>query len=190
MMSFIYTSFVGEGQVKNVESIFSAKVPIVKFSDQGTGVECDLSVENKDGILNSQIVRIISQIDGRFQKLCLLVKHWAKAHEVNSALHRTLNSVSITLLVALHLQTQNPPILPPFSMLLKDGMDPPNVEKRAQKFLNWGQRNQESLGRLFATFFIKVLYRFTFKPKHRLQNKLQYMLLYNELAFLSCSYNL
>ncbi|KAG7633414.1 hypothetical protein ISN44_As03g037140 [Arabidopsis suecica] len=149
-------SLQGEGQVKNVESIFSAKVPIVKFSDQGTGVECDLSVENKDGILNSQIVRIISQIDGRFQKLCLLVKHWAKAHEVNSALHRTLNSVSITLLVALHLQTQNPPILPPFSMLLKDGMDPPNVEKRAQKFLNWGQRNQESLGRLFATFFIKL----------------------------------
>jgi len=97
-------SLQGEGQVKNVESIFSAKVPIVKFSDQGTGVECDLSVENKDGILNSQIVRIISQIDGRFQKLCLLVKHWAKAHEVNSALHRTLNSVSITLLVALHLQ--------------------------------------------------------------------------------------
>jgi len=69
-------------------------------------------------------------------------------------------------------------------------MDPSNVEKKAQKFLNWGQRNQESLGRLFATFFIKVLYRFTFKPKHRLQNKLQYMLLYNELAFLSCSYNL
>ncbi|CAH8267550.1 unnamed protein product [Arabidopsis lyrata] len=149
-------SLQGEGHVKNVESIFSAKVPIVKFSDQGTGVECDLSVENKDGILNSQIVRIISQIDGRFQKLCMLVKHWAKAHEVNSALHRTLNSVSITLLVALHLQTQNPPILPPFSMLFKDGIDPPNVEKRAQKFLNWGQRNQESLGRLFATFFIKL----------------------------------
>ncbi|KAG7559795.1 hypothetical protein ISN45_Aa05g013760 [Arabidopsis thaliana x Arabidopsis arenosa] len=146
----------GEGHVKNVESIFTAKVPIVKFSDQGTGVECDLSVENKDGILNSQIVRIISQIDDRFQKLCILVKHWAKAHEVNSALHRTLNSVSITLLVALHLQTQNPPILPPFSMLFKDGIDPPNVEKRAQKFLNWGQRNQESLGRLFATFFIKL----------------------------------
>ncbi|CAD5324954.1 unnamed protein product [Arabidopsis thaliana] len=120
-------SLQGEGQVKNVESIFSAK-----------------------------IVRIISQIDGRFQKLCLLVKHWAKAHEVNSALHRTLNSVSITLLVALHLQTQNPPILPPFSMLFKDGMDPSNVEKKAQKFLNWGQRNQESLGRLFATFFIKL----------------------------------
>ena len=74
LMSFIYTYFVGEGQVKNVESIFSAKVPIVKFFDQGTGVECDLSVENKDGILNSQIVRIISQIDGRFQKLCLLVR--------------------------------------------------------------------------------------------------------------------
>ncbi|XP_010426004.1 PREDICTED: uncharacterized protein LOC104711034 [Camelina sativa] len=149
-------SLEGEGHVRNVESIVTARVPIVKFFDHGAAVECDLSVENKDGILNSQIIRIISQIDGRFQKLCMLVKHWAKAHEVNSALHRTLNSVSITQLVALHLQTQYPPILPPFSMLFKDGMDPPNVEKRTQKFLNWGQRNQESLGRLFATFFIKL----------------------------------
>ncbi|XP_023638245.1 uncharacterized protein LOC17887510 isoform X2 [Capsella rubella] len=146
----------GEGHVRNVVSIVTAKVPIVKFCDQGTAVECDLSVENKDGILNSQIIRIVSQIDGRFQKLCMLVKHWAKAHEVNSALHRTLNSVSITLLVALHLQTQNPPILPPFSMLFKDGIDPLKVEKRTQNFLNWGQRNQESVAKLFATFFIKL----------------------------------
>ncbi|XP_010507214.1 PREDICTED: protein HESO1-like [Camelina sativa] len=149
-------SLEGEGHVRNVESIVTARVPIVKFFDHGAAVECDLSVENKDGILNSQIIRIISQLDGRFQKLCMLVKHWAKAHDVNSALHRTLNSVSITMLVALHLQTQYPPILPPFSMLFQDGMDPPNVEKRTQKFLNWGQRNQESLGRLFATFFIKL----------------------------------
>ncbi|CAL9247529.1 unnamed protein product, partial [Arabidopsis halleri] len=128
-----------EGHVRNVESIFTARVPIVKFCDLGTSIECDLSVENK-GFKNF-----------------LLSINWAKAHEVNSALHRTLNSFSITLLVALHLQTQNPSILPPFSMLFRDGIDPPNVEKRTQIFLNWGQRNQESIGRLFATFFIKVL---------------------------------
>ncbi|CAE6075249.1 unnamed protein product [Arabidopsis arenosa] len=149
-------SLEGQGFVRNVIPIFNARVPIVKFSDQRTGIECDLAVESKDGILVSKIIRIISQIDNRFQKLCMLIKHWAKAHGVNNASHHTLNSISITLLVAHHLQTQSPPILPPFSTLFKDGIDPPNVEKITQKFLNWGQRNQESLGRLFATFFIKV----------------------------------
>ncbi|CAH2065312.1 unnamed protein product [Thlaspi arvense] len=150
-------SLQGQGRVRDVECILSARVPIVKFVDQRTSVECDLSVENKDGMLNSQIIHIISQIDERFQKLCMLVKHWAKAHEVNSALHRTLNSVSITLLVAHHLQSQSPPILPPFSSLFKDGIDPTNVKRRMEtRFLNWGQRNKESLGRLFVTFFVKL----------------------------------
>ncbi|XP_023638720.1 protein HESO1 isoform X2 [Capsella rubella] len=149
-------SLEGKGLVRNVVTVSTARVPIVKFFDQGTGIYCDLSVECKEGILNSQIIRIISQIDDRFQKLCLLVKHWAKAHRVNNASSQTLNSISITLLVAHHLQTQNPPILPPFSTLFKDGIDPPKVERRTQKFLNWGQCNQESLGKLFATFFIKL----------------------------------
>lgn len=149
-------SLQGEGHVRNVVSILSARVPIVRFVDQRTSVECDLAVDSKEGVLNSRIIQIISQIDDRFQKLCLLIKHWAKAHDVNSALHKTLNSISITLLVAHHLQTQNPPILPPFSLLFKDGIDPSNVEKRTQEFLNWGKRNKESLGRLFVTFFVKL----------------------------------
>jgi DNA polymerase sigma len=51
----------------------SAKVPIIKVTDTGTGIECDLSVENWDGIAKSHIIRAISAIDERFQKLCLLV---------------------------------------------------------------------------------------------------------------------
>lgn len=149
-------SLQGEGHVRNVVSILSARVPIVRFLDQRTSVECDLAVDSKESVLNSRIIQIISQIDDRFQKLCLLIKHWAKAHDVNSALRNTLNSISITLLVAHHLQTQDPPILPPFSLLFKDGVDPPNVEKRTQEFLNREKRNKESLGRLFVTFFVKL----------------------------------
>jgi len=78
-MSFIHISYlhffcIGQGFVRNVVPILSARVPIVRFCDQGTGIECDLTVESKDGILTSQIIRIISQIDDRFQKLCLLVR--------------------------------------------------------------------------------------------------------------------
>ncbi|KAL0790042.1 hypothetical protein Bca101_006288 [Brassica carinata] len=190
-------SLQGEGHVRNVVSILSARVPIVRFLDQRTSVECDLAVDSKESVLNSRIIQIISQIDDRFQKLCLLkiisfslyyaikveygidiiehlsakdfygyqicsryqsgirkayhiIKHWAKAHDVNSALRNTLNSISITLL------SQDPPILPPFSLLFKDGVDPPNVEKRTQEFLNREKRNKESLGRLFVTFFVKL----------------------------------
>jgi len=61
------------GHVTALDVILSAKVPIVKVTDIGTGVECDLSVENRDGIAKSHIIRAISAIDERFQKLCLLV---------------------------------------------------------------------------------------------------------------------
>lgn len=48
-------------------------MPIVKVIDYGTRIECDLSVENWDGILKSQLVHVISAIDDRFQKLSFLV---------------------------------------------------------------------------------------------------------------------
>lgn len=61
------------GHVRGVQPILSAKVPILKVVDAGTGVECDLSVENRDGISKSQIIRFITSIDERFPKLSFLV---------------------------------------------------------------------------------------------------------------------
>lgn len=64
---------VGGGHVVGVQTIMSARVPIIKFIDCGTGIECDLSVENRDGIQKSRILHIVSGIDERFQKLSFLV---------------------------------------------------------------------------------------------------------------------
>ncbi|KAL6493840.1 hypothetical protein OROGR_031749 [Orobanche gracilis] len=108
-----------KGHVSGVLPITTAKVPILKCVDRGTGVQCDISVENRDGILKSQIIHIISSIDERFQKLSFLMKTWAKTYNINSSKDKTLNSLSIILLVAFHLQTRNPPILPPFSSIFK-----------------------------------------------------------------------
>ncbi|KAI3948500.1 hypothetical protein MKW98_019250 [Papaver atlanticum] len=137
-----------KGHVFGVHPIMGAKVPIVKVVDRGTGIECDISVENKDGIAKSQIVHIISAIDERFQKLCFLIKSWANVHDINSPKDRTLSSLSLILLVALHLQTREPPILPPFSVLFKEGSDPENVGKAVHKFLYYGA--------LFITLLIKL----------------------------------
>ncbi|CAK9159406.1 unnamed protein product [Ilex paraguariensis] len=65
---------LGKGHVSSVHPITTAKVPILKVVDCGTGIECDISVENRDGILKSHIVRMISSIDERFQKLSFLTR--------------------------------------------------------------------------------------------------------------------
>ncbi|XWS44627.1 hypothetical protein CRYUN_Cryun15aG0064400 [Craigia yunnanensis] len=144
------------GHVSGIQTIMTARVPIVKVIDRGTRIECDVSVQNRDGIVKSLIIRAISIIDERFQKLSFLVKAWAKAHDINSSKERTLNSLSLISLVAFHFQTRDPPILPPFSALLKDGNDPEAVMKMVQNYLNYGERNTESLAELFVTLLVKL----------------------------------
>lgn len=53
--------------------IVSARVPVLKATDCGTGVECDISIENKDGISRSAIISLVSSIDERFRILSYLV---------------------------------------------------------------------------------------------------------------------
>ncbi|KAM7523485.1 hypothetical protein LguiA_013387 [Lonicera macranthoides] len=151
-----FYALLSKGHVSSVHPILTANVPILKVIDSGTGIECDLSVENRDGILKSQIVHVISSIDERFQKLSFLMKAWAKAHNINSSKDHTLNSLSIVLLVAFHLQTRDPPILPPLSVILKDGTDRATVSKVVKQFVNYGKSNEESLADLFVTLLIKL----------------------------------
>lgn len=154
-----------KGHVSGIQPIFFAKVPILKVIDCGTGIECDISIENRDGVVKSKIINHICSIDSRFQMLSFLTKVWANAHGINSSKDRTLNSLSIISLVAFHLQTRNPPILPPFAALLKDGPDPSRVAKLVTRFTEYGKRNKESLGELFVTLLIKLASAETLWPK-------------------------
>ena len=63
----------GHGRCYGVLPISTARVPVLKVTDQGTGVECDISIENKDGMSRSMIIKFISSIDERFRILCYLV---------------------------------------------------------------------------------------------------------------------
>lgn len=142
--------------VTNVQTILSARVPVLKVTDCGTEIECDLSVGNKDGIAKSHIILMISSIDERFKKLCFLMKAWAKAHDINSSKDGTLNSLSLILLAAFHLQSREPPILPPFSAVFKDGTDPEAVKKNIPTFFNYGNGNKDSLANLFVSLLVML----------------------------------
>ncbi|KAL6838444.1 hypothetical protein ACP4OV_031689 [Aristida adscensionis] len=111
----------------------SARVPILKVIDRRMGIECDISVETKDGMTRSLIFKYISSLDERFQILSYLVKFWAK-----------------------FVQTRHPPILPVFSALLKDGLDCANVERNILLFKGFGSRNKESVAELFVSLMSKV----------------------------------
>lgn len=69
-MNMIYP---GNGIFCGVLPVVSARVPILKVIDCGTGIECDISVENKDGMTRSMIFKFVSLLDERFQILSYLV---------------------------------------------------------------------------------------------------------------------
>ncbi|XP_039817811.1 terminal uridylyltransferase 4-like isoform X4 [Panicum virgatum] len=147
----------GHGRCYGVLPISTARVPVLKVTDQGTGVECDISIENKDGMSRSMIIKFISSIDERFRILCYLMKFWAKAHDVNSPKDQTMSSMSIISLVAFHLQTRRPPILPAFSAILKDGSDFASIEKNVSLFNGFGSSNKESIAELFVSMMVKLV---------------------------------
>ncbi|KAJ1269658.1 hypothetical protein BS78_07G228700 [Paspalum vaginatum] len=150
-------SFYGRKRFHGVSPILSARVPVLKAIDRETGVECDVSVENKDGMSRSMILKFISSIDERFQILCYLIKFWAKVHDVNSPKDQTMSSMAIISLVAFHLQTRRPPILPAFSAILKDGSDFASIEKNVSPFKGFGQSNKESIAELFVSLMSKLV---------------------------------
>lgn len=145
------------GCVSGVIPLVKARVPTLKLVDCESGVKCDITVGNTDGISRSLILKIVSSMDGRFRILCYLMKAWAKAQGINSSQHGTLTSLSVITLVVLHMQTRDPPILPPFSTLLRDGVDITNVRKAASEFKRNSSRvNEESVGQLFYTLLRKL----------------------------------
>eukprot|EP00249_Psilotum_nudum_P023806 c28986_g2_i1 orf=281-2209(+) len=151
------------GHIRDIQPILRAKVPVVKFIDCRSELECDVSVENRDGIMNSELLRIFSCLDRRFRKLCFLMKAWAKAHGINSSKDRTLNSLTIILLVAFHLQTLSPPILPPFSVFL-EGVHLPafssallEVQRRVEWYKDFGRNNKESIAQLFNSLLRRLV---------------------------------
>lgn len=68
-------SAAGNGFVYGVYPVTTARVPVLKVVDQGTEIECDISVENWDGISKSKMIYMIGAIDERFRKLSFLVKY-------------------------------------------------------------------------------------------------------------------
>lgn len=112
LKTFFFLSFqqililviVWSGLWYRLQFVIHARVPILKVVSGHQRISCDISIDNLEGLLKSRFLFWISEIDGRFRDLVLLVKEWAKTHDINNPKNGTFNSYSLSLLVIFHLQ--------------------------------------------------------------------------------------
>ncbi|KAK3422514.1 protein HESO1 [Eucalyptus grandis] len=101
------------GRWRRLQFIAHARVPILKIESKNSSISCDISIDNLHGYIKSKFLLWISEIDGRFRDMVLLVKEWAKCHDINNPKTGSFNSFALSLLVIFHFQTCAPAILPP-----------------------------------------------------------------------------
>ncbi|XP_057881523.1 poly(A) RNA polymerase, mitochondrial [Melospiza georgiana] len=102
----------------NVQKILNARCPLVKFSHQPTGFQCDLSVSNSIAIRSSELLYIYGCLDSRVRALVFAIRCWARVHGLtNSAPGTWITNFSLTMMVMFFLQRRSPPIIPTLDQL-------------------------------------------------------------------------
>ncbi|XP_019881719.2 poly(A) RNA polymerase, mitochondrial isoform X2 [Aethina tumida] len=148
-----------------VRRILQARVPIIKYHQHLTDVECDLSMTNLSGVHMSDFLYIMGSIDSRVRPLIFAVRKWAaEVGLTNVSPGRWISNFSLTLLVLAFLQRplNSESILPSLNTLVKlagpndkyvteDGINCSFL--RDINLLNHKTKNQQSLGSLLAEFF-------------------------------------
>ncbi|GFR42713.1 hypothetical protein Agub_g3637 [Astrephomene gubernaculifera] len=104
-----------------VTRVLEARVPIIKFLEAGSGIECDICVTTRGCDFKGAVMQLLHGLQPALKPLVRLVKLWAKQHDINSANCGTLNSWSLSLMALFSLQSHpDGPLLPPMWKLFHD----------------------------------------------------------------------
>ncbi|KAL8570165.1 hypothetical protein ACOMHN_030961 [Nucella lapillus] len=98
---------------RSVNKVLNARVPIVKFNHEATGLDCDLTYVNLSGSKMSELMFLLGEADLRVRVLLTTVKQWARSCDLTRT-HPGPWPSSFTLLgmLVFFLQTRSPPVLP------------------------------------------------------------------------------
>lgn len=105
-MAYLGDILESQGQMHNVVCIPDAMVPIVKFLDPVTNMECDLNTGNNLGVINSELIRTYTTIDERVKPFLYKIKAICKAQGINDARSGYLSSYAITWMGIVFLQQE------------------------------------------------------------------------------------
>lgn len=95
-----------------------ASTPIVKFFHIPTKTKCDISFKNFMGVLNSRLLHCLINCDPRLLPLFLIIKYWAKIHNITG--RGRFSNYSLNMLIVFYLQQSPHPILPSIEYLQRD----------------------------------------------------------------------
>ncbi|KAB1253857.1 Poly RNA polymerase; mitochondrial [Camelus dromedarius] len=129
-----------------VQKILNARCPLVRFSHQASGFQCDLTTNNRKigdrleaqfrllcrvvgldayspdrfwiALRSSELLYIYGALDSRVRALVFTVRCWARAHSLTSSIPGAwITNFSLTIMVIFFLQRRSPPILPTLDYL-------------------------------------------------------------------------
>jgi len=94
---------------QNVEKVLHARVPIIKYSQQFAGLECDLSMSSTSGLYMSCLLHLWAGLDWRVRPLVAVVRQWARAQGLVKDIRPThfFTNFTLTLLVVCFLQQRH-----------------------------------------------------------------------------------
>jgi len=146
--------------------IILAKVPILKFNDRISGIEVTLNVNKLVSIRNTLLIHDYTKLDWRVQPLLLVIKAWAKDHNIKDAYNKSISSYSLVLMVIHYLQYAcEPPVLPCLQKLDPNRYDP-EANIRSIRFdsrpIRWKSYNDSSLKELLIGFLDYFSYTFCY----------------------------
>ncbi|XP_077378597.1 poly(A) RNA polymerase GLD2 isoform X2 [Festucalex cinctus] len=147
--------------------LIRAKVPILRFQEKGSNLMFDLNVNNVVGIRNTFLLKSYAYAEPRIRPLILVIKKWAKHHQINDASQGTLSSYTLVLMVLHYLQTLEKPVLPSLQMDFPECFDPSleidMIPERANNIPHYNSQNQSSMGRLLLGFLRYYATEFSWK---------------------------
>ncbi|KAJ6666762.1 hypothetical protein lerEdw1_020486 [Lerista edwardsae] len=114
-----------------VQKILNARCPLVRFSHQPSGFQCDLTANNRIAMKSSELLYIYGNLDPRVRALVFSARCWARAHGLTSSIPGAwITNFSLTMMVLFFLQKRNPPIVPTLDQLkeLADAEDKHVIE--------------------------------------------------------------
>ena len=148
--------------MEDIQVISTAKVPIIKFTDERTKIPVDISINNTLALHNTTLLKKYGDTDERIRKCVLAIKYWASQRDVCDAAKGTFSSYAWTLVMIQALQTTSPPVAPN----IQSGKQRTNLEVEGIEYdLTMADKpdslledeNTQSLGELLVHFFQQMV---------------------------------
>ncbi|KAM7370170.1 hypothetical protein PAMP_011445 [Pampus punctatissimus] len=144
-----------------MQMILNARCPLVRFSHQPSGFQCDLTTNNRVAMKSTELLYLYGELDPRVRCLVFTVRCWARVHGITSSIPGAwITNFSLTVMVLFFLQRRSVPIIPSLDHLrdLAGPADKSMIEGNDCTFVSDFSKiqlrnNTETLEQLLCEFF-------------------------------------